>query len=107
MYATRRRAQGAALLGVSLCLLYCSTKNNNLRKKRASVRKMHEDRGVNGFFERNYKKMREVDPEQFAMSTRMTVATFDLLLSLIRPRLEKTSLRTPISPECRLFVTLL
>lgn len=96
----RRRSRCAAILGVITCFLYqLNTKKQ--RKSREGVRQMHKDRLINGFFEKNYMKMRNIDPEQFLMCTRMTVATFDVFLELIRHKLEKISMRKPILPECR------
>lgn len=79
----------------------------NKRKRTRAVREMHLERTIEGFFEISFNKMKDIDEEQFLMCTRMKRETFDLLLNLLRPKLIKYSIRTPISPECRLFLTLL
>nr|XP_029713201.1 protein ALP1-like [Aedes albopictus] len=51
--------------------------------------------------------MRERDPEYFFRCTRMTPQIFDMLLQRINHRLQKYSIRQPIKPACRLFLTLM
>lgn len=46
------------------------------------------------------------NPEDFRQRTNMTPQVFDMLFSLVGEQLNKNSIRQPILPECRLFVTL-
>lgn len=46
------------------------------------------------------------DPDMFFKYTRMDERTFQELLELVSPFLQKHSIRTPLSPELRLAVTL-
>lgn len=87
----------AVIAGIAMA--FCCFLRNKIRR-RPSVREMHKDRQIHGFFERNFQKMKKCDPEQFFMCTRMTADTFDLLLNLLKEKLTKCSIRTPISPEC-------
>lgn len=77
--------------------------NNN---RRYWVRELYQDRDTNGFFAVTFKRIKENDPEQFKIATRMKSETFDVLFNLLEPHLTKNSIRTPIGAECRLFLTL-
>ena len=46
------------------------------------------------------------DEEDFFVLTRMSRPVYDLLINLLEKDLEKFSIRTPKSPECRLAITL-
>lgn len=80
---------------------------NEQNERRWWVRPANQHRTTEGFYETAYPLMREKDPEYFFRCTRMSPNIFDTLLGKIRHRLEKNSIRTPISPECRLFLTLM
>lgn len=74
--------------------------------RRFWVRELYQDRELNGFFSRTFHHIEEKDPETFRMATRMSVNTFNVLYNLLEDSLTKTSIRTPISAKCRLFLTL-
>lgn len=81
----------------------------NLRNKserRWWIRPSNQNRATEGFYETAFSLMRERDPEYFFRCTRMSPVVFDELLDKIKHRLVKHSIRTPISPACRLFLTL-
>ncbi|XP_022214799.2 uncharacterized protein LOC111069182 [Drosophila obscura] len=59
-----------------------------------------------GFFATTFENLYENNHEEFKAHTRMTPRVFDMLFELVAERLTKNSIRTPISPECRLFLTL-
>ncbi|XP_034666863.1 uncharacterized protein LOC117900564 [Drosophila subobscura] len=59
-----------------------------------------------GFFATTFENLYENNHEEFKAHTRMTPRVFDMLFDLVADRLTKNSIRTPISPECRLFLTL-
>ncbi|XP_065093370.1 uncharacterized protein LOC135714036 isoform X1 [Ochlerotatus camptorhynchus] len=84
-----------------------SIKHPRRTPRRWWVRPSNENRDTEGFFETEYMLMRNRDPEYFIKSVRMNPDAFDLLLSKVGGRLEKFSWRKPISPECRLFMTLM
>lgn len=46
------------------------------------------------------------NPEDFRQRTNMTPQVFDMLFSWVGEQLNKNSIRQPILPQCRLFVTL-
>lgn len=50
--------------------------------------------------------MRNCDEDEFFSFTRMSVGTFDELVSLIRGHLQKKSRRPSIPPDMRLYITL-
>lgn len=77
------------------------------RKSRScSVRKINQDRNKNGFFVRTFLRMKREDPDEFFKHCRMNSERFDFLLSMVKKKLEKNSVRKAISPECRLAITL-
>lgn len=76
------------------------------RRRRWWVRPINLDRDRFGYFERMFKKMKDLDEEEFFAQTRMTKEVYNLLLSLIEGDLQKRSIRQPIKPECRLALTL-
>lgn len=69
--------------------------------RRFSVRELYGDRNLSGFFERTFKQLKEYNEEQFYVATTVKPETFDVLLNFLKEKLTKTSIRTPISPECR------
>ncbi|XP_062533357.1 uncharacterized protein LOC134202346 [Armigeres subalbatus] len=77
------------------------------KSRRWWVRPSNQYRSTEGYFETDYDRMRQRDPDYFQESIRMSPSTFDLLLRKVRSRLEKFSFRRPISPACRLFLTLM
>lgn len=75
--------------------------------KRNKNRPINKERDTNGYFKVTFLKIKELDPAQFFIHTRMPVTVFELLLSACKPYLEKKSMRKPIEPESRLALTLL
>ncbi|XP_034473575.1 uncharacterized protein LOC117780980 [Drosophila innubila] len=74
------------------------------RQRRIWVRKENLSRDVDGLFATAFYNAR--NQEEFCMRTGMTPQVFDMLFSLVGEQLNKNSIRRPISPECRLFLTL-
>lgn len=70
------------------------------------VRPLNTRREEKGFYTNLIKELRFEDDEMFFGFTRMSISTFDKLLSLVGPSLIKYSLRKSISPSERLYVTL-
>ncbi|XP_021700679.1 protein ALP1-like [Aedes aegypti] len=80
---------------------------NLASERRWWVRPSNQTRSSEGFFETAYPLMRREDPEYFFKCTRMSPRVFDILLDRIKHRLRKYSIREPIKPACRLFLTLM
>ncbi|KAL5233408.1 hypothetical protein ACI65C_000818 [Semiaphis heraclei] len=76
-------------------------------KRRHWVHPLNLKRPDNGQFQVTFMTLRSY-PEEFMKYYRMSITSFDELISLVRPKLSKqhTGLRVPISPEERLTVTL-
>jgi len=74
-------------------------------KHRLWVRDIYRDRETFGEYHHLYPQLRE-DEDKFFEYFRMSIATFDLLLSKISHRLQKRSIRQAITPEERLVLTL-
>lgn len=70
------------------------------------MRSIFADRKVHGAWYALIPRLREDDEEEYFKFMRMTPQSFDDLLALVYPALQKTSLREPISPGERLAVTL-
>lgn len=81
-------------------------KQKHKRKRSCSVREINRTRNIHGYYKVTFVKMKEVDPDQFFIHTRMSKDIFDMLLGLVRPQLE-TSEKVRINTECRLALTLL
>lgn len=78
------------------------------RKREFSVHPINRNRTRDGEFHRFYPELRKY-PDKFRSYTRMSIETFDMVLSLVGSRLMKnwTNLnREPIYPCERLIVTL-
>ncbi|KAF0772889.1 protein ANTAGONIST OF LIKE HETEROCHROMATIN PROTEIN 1-like [Aphis craccivora] len=82
-------------------------KEKNKVKRRHWVHPLNLKRPENGQFQVTFMTLRSY-PEEFFKYYRMSITSFDELISLIGPKLSKqqTGLRVPISPEERLTVTL-
>lgn len=74
--------------------------------RRWYVRPANESREEQGLYDTKYQLLRNRDPEYFMKTVRMDPDTFDILLGKVAHKLEKHSIRMPITPECRLFLTL-
>lgn len=93
----------ASLVALYYLREFCTTGSS----RRWWVRPSNRNRDYEGYYEQEYDRMRQKDPEYFQDSIRMSPQLFDLLLSKVSYRLEKMSFRKPISPSCRLFLTLM
>ncbi|XP_018404196.1 PREDICTED: uncharacterized protein LOC108780842, partial [Cyphomyrmex costatus] len=80
-------------------------KNKYWINRRWWVRPINVKRSEYGDFATLFAELKE-DADLFFRYTRMNVDIFNELLQMIRPYLQKTSLRTPICPEQRLAITL-
>ena len=90
-----------------LYLIYKRLRNgNNAIGRRWWVRPLNLDRNYTGYFNTTFLKMKAIDLEEFFIQTRMRRPEYDLLLELVKGDLSKSSMREPISAECRLAVTL-
>ena len=86
-------------------LLYLLRKRLN-RKKRFWVRKLFLDRKLKGEYHVLVQDMRLHDEEYFFRYFRMTPHQYEVLLSKVAPRIQKSSNREYIGPSERLCVTL-
>lgn len=92
-----------------LCLTYIYLYRLNMEctsVRNCWIREIYQDRQRFGYFQTMFLKMKEKDPAQFFIHTRMNRNTYELLLSLMKDALTKKSIRTPIDFECRLAITL-
>lgn len=82
-------------------------KNNAKRQRKYSVRPINRHRTSRGQHALLYSDLRSMDPKGFFEHFRMSIERFDILLSLVRPKLErKSTARCPILPDERLAFTL-
>lgn len=86
-------------------------KHNKVKPKAAYnrrwwVRPTNRKRWLFGLHKTLIREMREYDEEEFFRFTRMSVSTFDELLSLTQHLLQKHSQRESIAPDIRLYITL-
>lgn len=70
------------------------------------VRPVNRNRHTQGFNLNLFRELLISDHEEFFGYTRMWPEQFEFLLNLVRPYLEKRSIRTPLSPRLRLALTL-
>lgn len=84
-----------------------------IRKRRQTTRSQNRriwvkpenlSRDVDGLFATAFYTAN--NPQDFRQRTNMTPQVFDMLFSLVGEQLNKNSIRQPILPQCRLFVTL-
>lgn len=97
----------ATLATLSHAVLRQAQAERRRNRRRWWVRPTYEDRAKYGFYETTFRVMKARDPEMFMKATRMSVECFNLLLRLVGDNLKKFSMRTPISAECRLALTLM
>ena len=83
-----------AIVAAAACKGYSAIKEYNAR--RWWVRELNTNRNVDGFFSKNFERIKNCDPEHFFKMTRMNNQTFDLLFVLLEDSLPKTSKRKPI-----------
>ncbi|KAJ8912353.1 hypothetical protein NQ315_014720 [Exocentrus adspersus] len=76
------------------------------RPKRFGVHPIFLLRKSQGFYENLVREARVSDPYIFFNFTRMSPASFDNLLLIVGPYLQRNSMREPISPGCRLAIAL-
>lgn len=74
---------------------------------RDGVHEINKNRELNGEFFNLFEKLR-LYPTKFFEYTRMSISTFDYILSKIAPKITKedTNFRKSISPAEKLFLTL-
>ncbi|XP_050064509.1 uncharacterized protein LOC126553379 [Aphis gossypii] len=96
----------------AIAVAYVLNKRNRAEKKQRSQRRywvhpMNTKRIKEGQFQVNFMILR-AHPEEFFKYFRMSIKTFDELISLVRPCLSKQiiHMRVPISTEERLTITL-
>lgn len=76
------------------------------KKKRWHIRPINRNREKYGRFLTTFKCMKENDPEEFFAYTRLHVEEFNMLLNLIHDSCVKRSMRSAITVEERLAITL-
>ncbi|XP_067625952.1 uncharacterized protein [Eurosta solidaginis] len=76
-------------------------------KRRWWVRPVNRTRKTLSFHETSFAQLKLSDEEHFFKATRMNVAKFNALVNLLRERLQRFSIREPISEEIRLGITLM
>ncbi|XP_055845807.1 uncharacterized protein LOC129911851 [Episyrphus balteatus] len=104
-----RDAEKIALIAMvmQMCYLYLKIHKNKNRNRKWWIRPLYQNRHNRGYFQTTFKQIKENDEDLLFNATRLTRLQYDLLLSLIKSKLTKTSIRRPISPECRMVVTLM
>ena len=75
------------------------------RNRRFHMRTENLERNTYGFFETSFRAIKN-NPDEFFKYTRMTVPVYDILLSLVAPKLTKRYTRYTISAKARLAITL-
>lgn len=95
-----------AIYGLYLAYRQYRKRTTSSAVRRWWVHPLLQSRAESGFFVANFDTMVQ-NPEKFFRATRMSPAAFRSLLSRIQHKLEKSSLRAPLSPEFRLFLTLM
>lgn len=76
-----------------------------IRKKRYGIHPLNKQRKIFGEFHTLYHSLRRHE-DRFFSYCRLNLAQFDYLLEILLPYLTKASIREPVSPTERLFVTL-
>ena len=72
--------------------------------RRYFIRPDNRDRHINSFFIVAFNAIKQ-NPEQFFKYTRLSIARFDILLSLLKQKLSRRRTCYTISPEARLAIT--
>ncbi|EDW03847.1 uncharacterized protein LOC6562240 [Drosophila grimshawi] len=75
---------------------------DEVSNRRIWVKQENLSRDVDGLFATTFHQL-----DDFRSRTGMTPQVFDMLFSLVGEQLNKNSIRRPILPECRLFLTLM
>lgn len=77
------------------------------KKRRKAVHEVNKMRYVYGEFHQLYPQLRQ-DSARFFEFLRMSIETFDYILTKIKDRLRKkiTNFKSPVSPEEKLYVTI-
>lgn len=91
---------------IHLQSMYVYVKNKNTIQRRWWVRPINRSRTELGFFNKLFHEAYVTDHEEFYSMTRMLPEQFDQLCNRVRFHLTKRSIRTPISVEERMAVTL-
>lgn len=87
--------------------VYKAHKSNSTRNRRWWVRPVNITRDEEGFYKTCVQQLKEKDEEHFFKATRMNVGSFNLLLELLKEKLERFSNRKAIDVETRLAVTIM
>ncbi|XP_059612271.1 uncharacterized protein LOC132258805 [Phlebotomus argentipes] len=95
----------AAILATTGYILYKRQRRIIGRRLKKPRIELTEEESPADTYPRTYRSFRS--DESFFESTRMSLSTFDDLLNIVGPKLEKHSFRKPIDPEGRLYMTLL
>jgi len=77
------------------------------RQRRWWIRSVNRLRNAQGFYHNIVQELLQNDHEEFFVLYRMWPEQFKLLVNLLRPHLQKNSIRTPLPRELRVAVTLL
>lgn len=96
-----------SLLGI--LILFCVKKYKNISKKRSCWTKNHlkeEVRSMYGAYSTVFRYFKFKDEEEFYCFVGMSVNDFEHLLTLVGPRLQKSSPRKPLAPELKLAAVL-
>lgn len=90
-----------------ICLLDSPILRWEVLNIKDSVHEINKNREINGEFFTLYEELR-LYPRRFFEYTRMSVSTFDYILSKISPKITKqdSNFRKSISPKEKLFITL-
>lgn len=99
------------VLITSIIILSCSLLLINQQfhraKRRYKTRPINRRRNIYGFYKAYFLPMKNNDPEQFFKYTRMNVAVFNKLLTMVTPQLKQLrKMQDSICPEERLALTL-
>ena len=89
-----------------LMILRLKMQLSKRRIRRWWVRPINYSRTTQGTYDNLFREMRTTDHEEFFEYTRMNVQQFNYICDLVRPYLLKQSIRTPLSLQLRVAITL-
>lgn len=90
-----------------LLLQWQVLKRKKAIQRRWWIRPVNRLRNCQGFYHNLFQELFQNDHEEFFGLYRMWPEQFELLVNLLRPHLQKNSIRTPLPTELRVAVTLL
>ena len=91
---------------LSILVLHRVKKRKSELKRRYWIHPINQNRPLFGEFHQLFQELK-ADDERFMQYTRMSVNSFEQLLMAIRPAIEEFGIRTPVTAEERLLVTLI